>query len=317
MAIDVMQAINQLQNLVHGSGCTLVLPGCLLAASAFMLAYRHVTEDRFDLPLNGFLANILLQMMPLVALKAKIWSCNDRVSLVPLVLVKTLLMHCILSIMRVLSQVLAGGHISKMQLAFDVATLIGALAILRNVFDFPLSLTRILEQRDVRNLVGLAFAAAFVSEAIFVYLPTSWINEASRSYTSDGLTVSKVFFVAANYVDIVAFMPVVWRLYQADNELEDCAGGVVVSVEAKRQVQTFFIFVGCFYLWDDVIDPIMFLLEEPVAMMAHAAHFMLLLDFAGFFIFQVGNPNTTGLKERGEREQLQGLLSEGGLDQDD
>lgn len=308
-----MKTINQLQNVVHGSGCTLVLPGILLAASACMLAYRHVTEDRYDLPLNGFLANILLQMMPLVALKAKIWSCNDRVSLVPLVLVKTILMHVILGVMRILSQVMQGGHISRMQMGFDVATLLAALAILRYVFDFPLTLTQILEQRDVRNLVALAMMAAYLSEAIFIYLPTSWVNEATRVYTSEGLTASKVFFVGANYVDIVAFMPVVWRLYQADNELEDCAVGTVVSMEARRQVQFFFLFVGAFYLWDDVIDPIMSLLEEPVAMMAHAAHFMLLLDFAGFFIFQVGNPNT-GVKERGE--QLQGLLSEGGIDSD-
>mmetsp|Transcript_79217 Transcript_79217/g.183825 ORF Transcript_79217/g.183825 Transcript_79217/m.183825 type:complete len:316 (+) Transcript_79217:94-1041(+) len=315
MALDVMQMLNQLQNFVHGSTCTLVLPGMLLVASAVMLAYRHVTEDRFDLPLNGFLANILLQMMPLVALKAKIWSCNDRVSLVPLVLVKTLLMHVILGIMRILSQVLQGGHISRLQLGFDTACLVSALAILRYVFEFPLSLTRVLEQRDVRNLVILATGAAFLSEAFFIYIQPSWMSEATRVYTSDGLSASKVFFVAANYVDIVAFMPVVWRLYQADNELEDCAVGTVVSVEARRQVQLFFIFVGSFYLWDDVIDPIMGLLEEPVAMMAHAAHFMLLLDFAGFFIFQVGNPNTGGLKERGE--QLQGLLSPGALDQDD
>jgi len=304
----------QLQTLVHGSSCTLVLPGMLLVASAVMLAYRHLTEERYDLPLNGFLANILLQMLPLVALKVKILSCTDRVSLVPLALVKTILMHAILSIMRILSQVMQGGHISRMQITFDAVTFIAAMALLRNVFEFPLSLTRMLEQRDVRNLVGLAIIAACVSESIFTYLPSSWVNEATRLYTQDGLTASKVFFVAANYVDIVAFMPVVWRLYQADDELEDCAVGTVVSVEAKRQVQMFFLFVLGFYLWDDVIDPIMGLLEEPVAMMAHAAHFMLLADFAGFFLFQVRNPQG-GTKERGE--QLQGLLSEAGLDQDD
>jgi len=310
MALDVMQAYNQLQQLVHGSGCTLVLPGVLLVTSAIMLAYRHVTEDRFDMPLNGFLANILIQMMPLVALKAKVWSCTDRVSLVPLVLVKTLLMHVILGIMRILSQLIDANRLGRLQLCLDSGLLIAALVILRYVFEFPLSPSRILEQRDVRNLVALACTAAFISEAFFVYIQPSMMSESSRIY-KQSLDFSKVFFVAANYVDIVAFMPVVWRLYQADNELEDCAVGTVVSVEAKRQVQTFFAFVISFYMWDDVIDPIMNLLEEPVAMMAHAAHFMLLLDFAGFFIFQVGNPST-GVKEKGE--QLQGLLSETGED---
>mmetsp|Transcript_615 Transcript_615/g.1929 ORF Transcript_615/g.1929 Transcript_615/m.1929 type:complete len:315 (-) Transcript_615:92-1036(-) len=314
MALDVNTVVGHVQNFVHGSACTLVLPGSLLLVSAAMLTYRHVTEDRFDLPLNGFLANIMLQMLPLIALKIKIWSCNDRVSLVPLVLVKTILMHVILGIMRVLSQVIAGVHLGRMQLAFDVVLLVAAVTILRYVFEFPLSPMRILEQRDVRNLVGLAVSAAFLSEAFFVYVQPMWLSEATRLYTSEGLRASKVFFAASNYVDIVAFMPVVWRLYQADNELEDCAVGTVVSVEARRQVQLFFLFVGTFYLWDDVIDPIMNLLDEPVAMMAHAAHFMLLVDFAGFFIFQVGNPTTGGTKERGE--QLQGLLAEGGLEED-
>merc|ERR1719436_845362 len=112
-------------------------------------------------------------------------------------------------------------------------------------------------------------------------------------------------------------MPVLWRFYQAENELEDSHLGTNVSTEAKSQIHLFFMFVFCFYTWDDVIDPIMSLLDEPVAMMAHAAHFVLLLDFCGFFLFQAGNPMTaggSGFKER--REQLQGLLAEDGLEDD-
>mmetsp|Transcript_3934 Transcript_3934/g.7991 ORF Transcript_3934/g.7991 Transcript_3934/m.7991 type:complete len:312 (-) Transcript_3934:64-999(-) len=305
------------QNFVHGSGCTLVLPGLLLLASTALLAYRQMTEERTDQPLNGFLANILLQMLPLVALKAKIWSCNDRVSLVPLVLVRTLLMHVILGIMRVVSQVIVGLEKSnKMSVTVDFVLTVSAIAILHYAFEFPLTFKSLYDQRDVRNLVLLATGAAILSEGFFVFAPPSWMSEASRQSAADQLEASKVFFVASNYVDIVAFMPVVWRLYQADDEFEDCSAGVVVSLEAKKQIQLFFCFVLAFYSWDDVIDPIMGGLDEPLAMMAHAAHFMLLLDFAGFFIFQVGNSNASTTTNKGIGEQLQGLLSEGNMEDD-
>jgi len=316
MAHDVVPWTEQVQNFVHDSGCTLVLPGLLLLCSSVLLVYRHATEERFDLPLGGFLANILLSMLPLVALKAKIWSCSDRVSLVPLALVKTLLMHCTLGIMRLASQFMTGGDLGKQQFCFDIAVIAGALALLKWEFDFPLTVGSILQHHDVRNLIIMAFGGALFTEGLFIYGP-AWLVGSGVFADKDGLTPTKVFFTASNYVDIVAFMPVVRKLYEVENSLEDCAIGTVVSVEAKRQVRLFFLFVCAFYAWDDVIDPVMHLLDEPLAMMGHAAHYMLLLDFAGFFFFQVGNAQSGGMswsnKERGE--VLQGLLEEGN-DQD-
>lgn len=317
MAHDVLPWTTQLQNFVHDSGCTLVIPGLLLLTSTVLLCYRHATEERFDLPLGGFLANILLSMMPLAALKAKIWSCSDRVSLVPLALVKTLLMHCSLGILRLSSQVMQGGDLGRAQFCFDIAVIAGALALLKWEFDFPLTASSIMQQTDVRNLIAMAFGAALFVEGLFVYGPPSLVGGGLYA-DKEGLTPVNVFFTASNYVDIVAFMPVVRKLYEVENSLEDCAIGTVVSVEAKRQVRMFFLFVTTFYLWDDVIDPVMHLLDEPLAMMAHAAHFMLLLDFAGFFFFQVGN-SQSGKMRFGEKERsevLQGLLEEGD-DQDD
>lgn len=312
MASAITGCVARAQSVVHGSGCTLVLPAVLLTLSAAMLAYRNVTEGNLDMPLNGFLANILLQMLPLVALKVKIWTCVDRVSLVPLVLAKTLLMHAFLEFLRILSQALQELRMGRSEFVFDVVMFFAALAIVHYVFDLSLSPFELLRHRDVRDLLGLAVLAALVSEAFFVYVQPSWMSESSRIYAQDGLLVSKVCFVASNYVDIVALMPVVWRLYQAESEHEDCTG-LAVSDQARRQVRYFFGFVSVFYLWDDVIDPVMTQLDEPLAMMAHAAHIVLLLDFVGFFLFQVSPPPAT--KERGE--QLQGLLEEEGMDQDD
>merc|ERR1712217_717628 len=162
--------------------------------------------------------------------------------------------------------------------------------LLGYVFEFPLTPQRFWEQRDVRNLVGLAIAWAFSTEAFYIYLEPKWTAMGSRMFIRENISVYKVMFVASNYVDIVAFMPVVWRLYSVESELDDCAVGAMVPEETKRMVKYFLLFVVGFYAWDDVIDPVMSLLDEPLAMMAHAAHFMLLLDFAGFFLFQVNSP---------------------------
>eukprot|EP00971_Amphidinium_carterae_P001398 27938-Amphidinium_carterae.1 len=45
----------------------------------------------------------------------------------------------------------------------------------------------------------------------------------------------------------------------------------------------------------EVFDAVMTLMDEPIALMAHAAHYVLLLDFAGFFSFQVTSPQLTGI----------------------
>jgi len=281
----------------------------LLVAAATLCVYRQMTEDATDLPLTGFLATILLSMLPLMALKAKIWSCSDRVSLVPMVLVKTLLMHAALEVLRIGSQMLEGWTYivrNKMNFCFDTVMLVCALSALRIVFDVPLTHSYLFEHRDVRNLVGMALGVALASEAFFAFVVPSDAMKAGAA----GLSLANILFAAANYVDVVGFMPVVWRLYQAENALDDFAVGTMVSLEAKQQVRVFFGFVCTFYLWDDVLEPISSMMDEPVGMMAHAAHFIMLIDFAGFFLFQVNNPTTT--KERGE--QLQGLLDEDAQD---
>jgi len=311
----------QLNNLVHGSACTLVVPGALLVASVVLFVYRHATEEQYDLPLAGFLGCILAQMCPLVALKVKIYTCGDRVSLVPLVLVKTLLMHVIMLSFRISSQALQNYHAGRFQLAFDIGILLGCLATLKYAFGFNITPSTILMHTDVRNLVLMAGAAAVFAEGFFVVYQPSWMSESSRRAAAEGLVPTKVMFVTSNYIDIVAFMPIVWRLYQVESLDDDFAVGTTVSEEARKQIKLFFLFVIGFYAWDDVIDPIMSLMDEPIAMMAHAAHFCLLLDFAGFFLFQVGSPNLGTkdgndklMRERGE--QLQGLLSESGMEDD-
>merc|ERR1711957_855664 len=62
----------------------------------------------------------------------------------------------------------------------------------------------------------------------------------------------------------------------------------MVTCRAKRQVRVFFFYVIVFYSFDDVFDPLRAEKTEPFYMMAHAAHFVMLLDFAGFFPLSSG-----------------------------
>lgn len=301
---DVM---GKMQNFAYDSACTLVLPGLLLFSSAILLAYRNVTEEKNDLPLNGFLANIFLQMLPLMALKLKIWTCNDRVSLVPLVLCKTLMLHVVLTSLRGVSAMIIGvGKDERLPVAVDVVGLIGALALLKYEFEFPMNPLDWMKHQDVRNLIILACGGGFASHAFFIIVQPTWMSDLTREQSRE-FYLPFILFTCANYVDILAFMPIVWRLYQAE-EYEESATGAAVQTGATRQVRAFFTYVVAFYAWDDVIDPIMTLTDEPLGMMAHAAHFVLLLDFAGFFTFQVGQASAamSTSKDTGE---LSGLLA--------
>lgn len=291
---------------------SLFIPGTLVLATSALVVYQHLTSDTFDHPLMTFLVDILMSMVPLLMLKMKIYSCGDRLSLVHRVMVKTLLMHLALSVSRICCQAVTNFSMGWIQATFDIATFIVCLGVLHVGFRFDWSLRTLSEHSDVRNLVLVGLLAAWGTEAFCAYLPWEWKSASMRRSYRSGVQMDKVLFTSANYMDVLAFMPVVLKLYQAERDHDDDYGtGVTVPAEARKQVIMFFCFVVSFYAWDDVIDPIMTMgYDEPVAMMAHAAHVVLVLDFAGFFIFQVWTPSSS------KGEQLQGLL-ESGLEQDD
>merc|ERR1719343_1035445 len=89
------------------------------------------------MPLSGFLANIMLQMAPLIALKVKIWVATDRISLVPLVLCKTLMIHTTLEALRLVSQAIHPGQVQQLPVFVDFAGFCFALALLKWEFDYP------------------------------------------------------------------------------------------------------------------------------------------------------------------------------------
>jgi len=268
------------QTLLYVRGGTVAI-SCILLIIAFAIVIYSQMLERRDISLNAFLASILLQMMPLVWLKAKLWRCRDTVGVVPSVLEKTLMMHGILLAIRI-SSGLAPSPLSRANVDFivDLGTLFVVIVVLRTGFDFPNSLTPLSTHSDVWNLVFAALVLAVALEAFFVYVLPRWSNV---EYISDTMLVSNMLLAASNYVDVLTFVPALWRLHRVENDFEVAVAGVGVPLEVRRQVWLFLTFVACFYLWDDVIHPSMSTFDEPLVLMAHAVHFVLLMDFAAFF----------------------------------
>lgn len=303
---DILKMVAQSPGSMNASNSNMIIPGGLFLAAIGILTYHHTQQEAYEHTLSAFLATIVMQMIPLIALKMKIYACGDRLALVPRVIVKTLLMHLILSALRTAPQ-LQPKYFDPWtaQLWFDVGALLSCFFMLRQTFGFRFSFRSFIDEMEVRNLTIMALLGAAATESACLFMPEAWMSEGTKLYVRDGDLLGKILFTAANYVDVLAFMPVVWKLHQAEND-DDESSGTQVHEEARRQVLLFFAFVVAFYSWDDVIDPLRFYdRQESVAMMAHAAHFVLLMDFACFFVFQVWSPSA----QKGE--QLQGLLSEG------
>jgi len=291
-----------------GTKTNMLVPGILTLSLVGVIGYHYSTQESYDHAMCHFLAIILLQMFPLLALKMKIYHCGDRLSLVPRVLVKTLLMHVVLALLRLCPPFLKSNwNFYDVQMAMDVSALVACVFILWKVFGFQFRLRTFLDEREVRNLCVMAMLAAVATEVAVTYILP---NQRPADWQDKGF-LKKCVFTAANYVDVVAFMPVVLKLYEIERE-DDLSIGTQVPQEARGQVLIFFAFVCGFYSWDDVIDPIRNYDSsyDVVAMMAHAAHFVLLADFAFFFTLQVWNPSSA------KGEQLQGLLEQG-FEQDD
>lgn len=295
-----------------GTRSNMMIPGILTLCAFGLLGYHFSTQETYDYAMCHFLAIVCLQMFPLLALKMKIYQCGDRLSLVPRVLVKTLLMHIVLACLRIIPPFMRRNMSPwDLQLGVDLLGLVAAIGILSQVFGYQLHLRTFIEEREVRNLCVMAIAAAFATELVVGLFPKTFSFAEATGLMQDRGFVRKTVFTAANYVDVIAFMPVVLKLFEIERD-DDIHAGTSVPMEARRQVLLFFTFVVGFYSWDDVIDPIRNYegTYDVLAMMAHAAHFVLLLDFAAFFLMQVWTPSS------GKGEQLQGLLEQG-FDQDD
>lgn len=258
--------------MLHSSN-SFALPGTLLLSAMSLVVYKHVSDERegFD-NLKTFLVLIVIQMVPLIVLEMKILSCLDPVELLSRFGPKVLLMHASFLMLRVL------GHVFHEHgaLYWNVAWLIGACVALRKGFGLRCSLASIYEHRDVWVLVLLALLTAAGTQ----YLDAQF--SATRTKDFMEFTVA----TGSDYIEILAFVPAVWRVFQKHTHVVSQRD----TSDPRMRALMFFTFLICFYFTEDILSAFELLRVIPLAAAAHVAHFLLLLDFAGFVLAHIYNP---------------------------
>lgn len=282
-----------------------LVPLCLAGGVVSMLAYRIYGNDSYDWPLRHFLSMIVVQMLPLVALKLKVWKAEDRVGILPRFAVKTLLMHVAMITFRIPSYWIYNLEIGSTQVYADFITMAVALAILNKVFGFRWGRSAFTEHSDVRSMIVLALVAAAGTDVL-----STGVSFFSKMPAWNRRWISNTLLTASNYVDITAFVPIVWMMYRVErsDDSDGATMGQVITADLRRQALSFFSFLVCFYAVEDLAIPINSQIGETMAMAAHVAHFCLLLDFTAFMCFQVFSQQSSQGKPGGE--QLRGLLSQ-------
>merc|ERR1719198_731746 len=85
----------------------------------------------------------------------------------------------------------------------------------------------------------------------------------------------------------MAFMPAVWMLYRPDK----FAVGLGMEVRDPRKGSAYlFAFLAGFYAIEDVMVAISYGSVLPLATLGHMVHYLLLLDFSGFLLAHLYNP---------------------------
>lgn len=262
----------KVQSMLHNSN-SFALPGSLLLSAMSLVLYKHVTDERegFD-NLKTFLVLIVIQMVPLIVLEMKILACLDPVQLLSRFGPKVLLMHASFLALRVV------GHTfyEHGDWYWNVAWLVAACAALRKGFGLRLSLATLREHCDVWCLVLLALSTAAGTK----YLDSQF--HVARTQTLLQFTVA----TGSDYIEILAFTPAVWRVLQAHTHV---ASQRDIS-DPRTRVLFFFAFLVSFYFTEDILSAIELARDIPLAAAGHLAHFLLLLDFAGFLLAHIYNP---------------------------
>jgi len=258
-----------------------VVPATLLLLSSSMVVYRHMTYETYDQwgddTLKTFLAMILLQMLPLLALELKIMSCADPVGLFCKFASPVTLTHLIFMGMRVCLYFVNGPN--QMFLIRASVGLLGAFIVMH--MGFRQRWSYIFQYRSVWNLVGCCLLASLCTQGLDYYL--------TLAHSADIITWKEILTAtmstSVDYIEICAFVPAVWIVYR-----EDQSRFQVESTDTKRTSTAFFLFLVVFYFLEDVVSAYQAWEISGLGSAAHIAHFFLLVDFACYVLAHIYNP---------------------------
>jgi hypothetical protein len=254
---------------LHGTSNNLTLPALLVGGASLLVVYKHYTDSQGGDPTKHFLALIVIQMLPLVFLEMKILSCPDPVSMLSRFGTKVLLMHAFFLALRVVAWPL-------LEIGLGFCNLIGLIGVCAALFvGFNFKLSKLAMHMDVIGLLMIAVGGAFLTELLDFNRPASLLE--------------CTIFTASSYMEILAFVPAVWMVYQTVKKNDE--RDIVEPQQAQKQATAFFAFLVSYYIMEDAISALRVGPEDGFAAMGHIVHFMLLLDFACFLLSHIYNPD--------------------------
>lgn len=268
-----MEAFTMTSQKLLKRSVNVILPVMLLLCGLGTIIYR-VTSTSYDSadPVKTFLVLAVLQLLPMAALKIKTLVCSDLVRLMPVALTKTLMMHIAVQLFRLTFHIIRmdDQYTALNAVCFDCISLVVAVIILFREFHFKLGSLLSKEHSDVLTTVASGCLMALVMNVIA---------------PPDGRSVRLLWVLNdfGNYMEVFAFVPVA-RILCLEIGVEEC--GTNVRECDRRKLKIFMSFILAFYFWDDIGFVFLSSTDVPIVAAAKAAHFVMLVDFAGYFVLQ-------------------------------
>jgi hypothetical protein len=276
-------SVLRLQNMLHSSD-SLLVPGALLLCAVFTVMYEHFTLEKYSTTATrNFLALILVTMLPLVFLEKKVIACADPVNQICKFSGKVLLMHACFLALRLPTAI--SDHS-----ATSILGLIAACVLLPMYFGFRSFRSTFYEHRDVWCIVLVGIMVAMATQVCDAYwsgmLKLAYYSASHRWYYVKNLVMS-CFETMALYVELLAFVPAVWSVCRPSAAAEGSSPDVA---DTRRRAVVFFAFVLGFYLVEDLYSALQLVFNMPLAALGHTAHYLIFLDFAGFVLAHLFDP---------------------------
>lgn len=258
-----------------------MLPVMLLLCGVGTIVYRFVFVNghQYD-PVKHFLVMVVVQLLPMAALKLKTWICSDRVSLMPSALIKTLMMHIAVQMFRIIYHLYCWYTendriaVAGWQQMFDITACAMGMYILLTQFgiksESPQAFAK--EHSDVLTCIVAGCVMALIVNIIAPAFGTFKFSFVLNDF--------------GNYQECLAFVPVV-RIVCLENGVESYTPGTNVEECDRHKARVFMAFILAYYFWDDIIFTVG-MSEQPLVSAPKAAHFVMLMDFAFYFVLKVG-----------------------------
>lgn len=280
-----LQALWRAQGILHSSD-NVAIPIALLLTAVVLVTYQHVTSnDTDDSTTRNFLLMILLSMAPLAFLERKIWACSDPVGMISKSSTKVLMMHACFLSMRVATGAIFDAQTAAFLLR-STTSLLAACVLLPTVFGLRLSRAQMWYHRDVLCLAALGLFAAVATEYVDAYsrgyLAHSWLPQwyASRM-------ALMVCAASSDYIEILSFVPAMWMVCREEKKEIPEESDVA---DAQKRAFALFAFMVSFYIFEDLLSAYQVASYSPFSAIGHVAHFLLLLDFTGYILAHLCDP---------------------------